>query len=134
MQKELTLISSMSTYGTSLHYQSRYSLREYLRLEERLKVKSLLKNTLLQAHMLGISKSLLNELSLKRSFKPDIIFIDYLNICASSRYKGHIVNSYTYVKAIAEELRGLACEHDVPIVSATQTTRNGFGNSDVEPY
>ena len=83
------------------------------------------------AHV-GHFKSLLNELSLKRSFKPDIIFIDYLNICASSRYKGHIVNSYTYVKAIAEELRGLACEHDVPIVSATQTTRNGFGNSDVE--
>jgi len=83
------------------------------------------------AHV-GHFKSLLNELSLKKSFKPDIIFIDYLNICASSRYKGHIVNSYTYVKAIAEELRGLACEHDVPIISATQTTRSGYGNSDVE--
>ena len=83
------------------------------------------------AHV-GHFKALLNELSLKKSFKPDIIFIDYLNICASSRYKGHIVNSYTYVKAIAEELRGLACEHDVPIVSATQTTRSGFGNSDIE--
>ena len=80
----------------------------------------------------GHFKALLNELSLKKSFKPDIIFIDYLNICASSRYKGHIVNSYTYVKAIAEELRGLAVEHDLPIVSATQTTRSGFGNSDVE--
>ena len=77
-------------------------------------------------------KSLLNELGLKKYFKPDIIFIDYLNICASSRYKGHIVNSYTYVKAIAEELRGLAVEHEVPIVSATQTTRSGFGNSDVD--
>jgi replicative DNA helicase len=80
----------------------------------------------------GHFKALLNELSLKKSFKPDIIFIDYLNICASSRYKGHIVNSYTYVKAIAEELRGLAVEHDLPIVSATQTTRSGYGNSDVE--
>jgi replicative DNA helicase len=80
----------------------------------------------------GHFKSLLNELSLKKSFKPDIIFIDYLNICASSRYKGHIVNSYTYVKAIAEELRGLAVENNVPIVSATQTTRSGYGNTDVD--
>ena len=83
------------------------------------------------AHV-GHFKALLNELSLKRGFHPDIIFIDYLNICASSRYKGTIVNSYTYVKAIAEELRGLAAEHNVPIVSATQTTRSGYGNSDVE--
>jgi archaellum biogenesis ATPase FlaH len=80
----------------------------------------------------GHFKALLNELSLKKYFKPDIIFIDYLNICASSRYKGQIVNSYTYVKAIAEELRGLAVEHDIPIVSATQTTRSGYGNSDVD--
>jgi len=80
----------------------------------------------------GHFKALLNELSLKKYFKPDIIFIDYLNICASSRYKGHIVNSYTYVKAIAEELRGLAVEHDVPVVSATQTTRSGYGNSDID--
>ena len=77
-------------------------------------------------------KALLNELSLKKGFKPHIIFIDYLNICASSRYKGTIVNSYTYVKSIAEELRGLAGEFNVPIVSATQTTRSGYGNSDVE--
>lgn len=77
-------------------------------------------------------KALLNELQLKKAFKPDIVFIDYLNICASSRYKGHIVNSYTYVKSIAEELRGLAVEHNVPIVSATQTTRSGYGNSDVD--
>ena len=78
----------------------------------------------------GHFKALLSDLSLKKDFKPDIIFIDYLNICASARYKGAIVNSYTYVKAIAEELRGLAVEHNVPIVSATQTTRAGFGSSD----
>ena len=77
-------------------------------------------------------KSLLNELSLKRGFHPEIIFVDYLNICASSRYKNNIVNSYTYVKAIAEELRGLAGEFNVPIVSATQTTRSGYGSSDVD--
>jgi replicative DNA helicase len=80
----------------------------------------------------GHFKSLLNELQLKKTFRPDIIFIDYLNICASSRYKGAIVNSYTYVKAIAEELRGMAVEHNVPLVTATQTTRSGFGNSDVD--
>ena len=81
----------------------------------------------------GHFKALLNELSLKKSFKPDIIFIDYLNICASSRYKSNLsVNSYSYIKAIAEELRGLAVEANVPIVSATQTTRSGYGSSDVE--
>ena len=81
----------------------------------------------------GHFKALLNELALKKSFKPDIIFIDYLNICASSRYKsGMSVNSYSYIKAIAEELRGLAVEANVPIVSATQTTRSGYGSSDVE--
>ena len=80
----------------------------------------------------GHFKALLNDLRLKKAFKPDIIFVDYLNICASVRYKGHIVNSYTYVKAIAEELRGLAVEFDVPIVSATQTTRSGFGSTDVD--
>jgi replicative DNA helicase len=81
----------------------------------------------------GHFKSLINELALKKSFKPDIIFIDYLNICASSRYKSGIsVNSYSYIKAIAEELRGLAVEANVPIVSATQTTRSGYGSSDVE--
>ena len=83
------------------------------------------------AHV-GHFKALLNELSMKKGFSPDIIFIDYLNICASARYKGTIVNSYTYVKAIAEELRGLAVEYDLPIVSATQTTRAGYGSSDVE--
>jgi replicative DNA helicase len=81
----------------------------------------------------GHFKALLNELSLKKSFRPDIIFIDYLNICSSSRYKSNLsVNSYSYIKAIAEELRGLAVEFNVPIVSATQTTRSGYGNSDVE--
>ena len=75
----------------------------------------------------GHFKSLLNELALKKSFRPDIIFIDYLNICASSRYRGNsTVNSYSYIKAIAEELRGLAVEANVPIVSATQTTRSGY--------
>lgn len=79
----------------------------------------------------GHFRALLEELKLKREFKPDIIFIDYLNICASQRMKqGANVNSYTYVKAIAEELRGLAVEFNVPIVSATQTTRSGYTNSD----
>ena len=78
----------------------------------------------------GHFRALLNDLQLKKDFKPDIIFVDYLNICASVRYKGAIVNSYTYVKAIAEELRGLAVETNLPIISATQTTRAGFGNSD----
>ena len=81
----------------------------------------------------GHFRSLLNELSLKKSFRPDIIFIDYLNICASSRHKANSsINSYSYIKSIAEELRGLAVETNVPIVSATQTTRSGYGNSDVE--
>jgi len=78
-------------------------------------------------------KALLNELNLKKSFKPDIIFVDYLNICMSARIKpGVNVNSYTYVKAIAEELRGLAVEYNVPLVSATQTTRSGFSSSDID--
>ena len=78
-------------------------------------------------------KSLLNELNLKKSFKPDIIFIDYLNICMSARMKpGGSVNSYTYIKSIAEELRGLAVEYEVPVVSATQTTRSGYASSDVD--
>ncbi len=83
------------------------------------------------AHV-GHFKALLNELAMKKGFSPDIIFIDYLNICSSSRYKNSIVNSYTFVKAIAEELRGLAVEANVPIVSATQTTRAGYGSSDVD--
>ena len=83
------------------------------------------------AHV-GHFRALMKELKLKRSFEPDIVFIDYLNICASSRMKsmGGAINSYTYIKAIAEELRGLAVEFEVPIVSATQTTRSGYTNSD----
>jgi len=80
----------------------------------------------------GHFKNLLNELALKKSFKPDILFVDYLNIAASARFKaGANVNSYTYIKAIAEELRGLAVEYDIPVFSATQTTRGGYVSSDV---
>ena len=79
----------------------------------------------------GHFRSLLNELQLKKSFKPDILFIDYINICASSRFRSGIVNSYTYIKAIAEEMRGLAVEFGIPIVSATQTTRQGFVSTDI---
>jgi archaellum biogenesis ATPase FlaH len=80
----------------------------------------------------GHFRHLLNELRLKKNFIPQIIYIDYLNICASSRLKsGSNVNSYTYIKAIAEELRGLAVEHDVPIMTATQTTRSGYSSSDI---
>jgi replicative DNA helicase len=81
----------------------------------------------------GHFRALLNELKLKRQFVPDMIFIDYLNICASSRMKtmGGSINSYTYIKAIAEELRGLAVEFNIPLFSATQTTRSGYSNSDV---
>ena len=79
----------------------------------------------------GHFRSLVGDLKLKKNFTPDIIFVDYLNICASSRYRsGTNINSYTLVKSIAEELRGLAVESNVPIVSATQTTRAGFGSSD----
>ena len=77
-------------------------------------------------------RGLIKELAIKKTFKPDIIFIDYLNICASSRFKANSnVNSYMYIKAIAEELRGLAVETNVPIMSATQTTRSGFVSSDI---
>ena len=81
----------------------------------------------------GHFRHLINELRIKRNFIPDIIYIDYLNICCSSRIRaGSNVNSYTYIKAIAEELRGLAVEFNLPVVTATQTTRSGYGNSDVE--
>ena len=81
----------------------------------------------------GHFRALLNELKMKKKFAPDIIYIDYLNICSSSRMKamGGSINSYTYIKAIAEELRGLAIEFNVPIMTATQTTRSGFSNTDV---
>ena len=82
------------------------------------------------AHV-GHFRALLNELKLKKNFTPDMIFVDYLNICSSSRVKNTSANSYTIIKSIAEELRGLAVEFDVPIMSATQTTRSGFGNTDV---
>ena len=82
------------------------------------------------AHV-GHFRSLVSDLSLKKDFRPDIIFVDYLNICTSQRYKPQFANSYTLVKGIAEELRGFAVEQNVPLVSATQTTRSGFGSSDI---
>ena len=80
----------------------------------------------------GHIRALLNDLALKKAFRPEIIFVDYLNICTSQRFRNASVNSYTMVKSIAEELRGLAVEFNVPIVSATQTTRSGYGSSDVD--
>jgi replicative DNA helicase len=82
------------------------------------------------AHV-GHFRHLLNELNLKKNFRPDIIYIDYLNICASARVKNTQANSYTIIKSIAEEIRGLAVEFNVPVVTATQTTRSGYSNSDV---
>ena len=80
----------------------------------------------------GHFRSLFNELKLKKDFKPDLVFVDYINICASTRFRaGSNVNSYTYIKAIAEEMRGLAVEYDLPIMSATQTTRTGFVSTDI---
>ena len=80
----------------------------------------------------GHFRALFNELALKKDFKPDLVFVDYINICASSRFRaGANVNSYTYIKAIAEEMRGLAVEYNLPIMSATQTTRTGFVSTDV---
>ena len=79
----------------------------------------------------GHFRSLFNELALKKSFRPDVVFIDYLNICASARFRGGNISSYFYIKAIAEELRGLAVEFNVPIFSATQTTRTGFVSTDI---
>jgi len=100
-------------------------------LKQKVKGKLIIKEYPTAAANASHFRALLQDLKLKRNFKPDIIFIDYLNICASSRIKpGANINSYTYVKAIAEELRGLAVEFDVPVFSATQTTRSGFSNSD----
>jgi archaellum biogenesis ATPase FlaH len=106
--------------------------KKIAKLSEKTQGKLIIKEYPTASAHVGHFKSLLGDLALKRSIRPDIIFVDYLNICASQRYKGSIVNSYTYVKAIAEELRGLAVEANVPIVSATQTTRSGFGSSDVD--
>jgi replicative DNA helicase len=101
------------------------------RLKEKVKGRLIIKEYPTASANPSHFRALLQELKLKRKFKPDIIFIDYLNICASARIKpGSNINSYTYIKAIAEELRGLAVEFDVPIVSATQTTRSGFSSSD----
>src|SRR5210317_1600519 len=101
------------------------------KLEGKTKGKLIIKEYPTASAHAGHFRSLLNELALKRSFKPQVIFIDYLNICASSRFKGGNISSYFYIKAIAEELRGLAVEFDVPIFSATQTTRTGYVSTDI---
>ncbi|HAO15393.1 MAG TPA: DNA primase, partial [Tenacibaculum sp.] len=101
------------------------------KLREKTQGKLIIKEYPTASAHVGHFRSLLSELKLKKNFIPNIIFIDYLNICASSRYRSAVnVNSYNYVKAIAEELRGLAVEFDVPIFSATQTTRSGFTSTD----
>jgi len=114
---------------------STISKEDYLRKFSALKSKTQGKLIIKEYPTAGASvlhfRALLNDLALKKNFRPDIIFIDYLNICCSARIKpGANVNSYSYIKAIAEELRGLAVEFALPVVSATQTTRSGFSNSD----
>ena len=101
------------------------------RLKERSPGKLIIKEYPTASAHSGHFKSLLNELALKKSFRPDVLFIDYLNICASSRFKGGNISSYFYIKAIAEELRGLAVEFKLPIFTATQTTRSGFTSTDI---
>jgi len=101
------------------------------KLEGKTKGKLIIKEYPTASAHSGHFRSLLNELALKKSFKPQVIFIDYLNICSSSRFKGGNISSYFYIKAIAEELRGLAVEFDVPIFSATQTTRTGYVSTDI---
>ena len=102
------------------------------KLKEKTKGKLIIKEYPTAAAHVGHFRHLLQELSLKKDFRPDIIFVDYLNICASHRIRpGAGANSYTLVKSIAEELRGLAVEFDVPLVSATQTTRSGYGSTDI---
>ena len=112
------------------------SKKEYDKKIERIKNKTkgklIIKEYPTAAAHVGHFRHLLQELNIKKDFRPDIIFIDYLNICASHRIRpGSGANSYTLVKSIAEELRGLAVEHDVPMVSATQTTRSGYGSTDI---
>jgi archaellum biogenesis ATPase FlaH len=103
------------------------------KLQDKTKGKLIIKEYPTASAHVGHFRHLLQELDVKKDFKPDLIFIDYLNICASSRVKpGAGANSYTLVKSIAEELRGLAVEYDVPIMTATQTTRSGYGSTDVE--
>lgn len=105
--------------------------RKIERLKENIKGKLIIKEYPTAAAGVVHFRNLMNELSLKKHFKPDILFIDYLNICTSARLKhGANVNSYSYIKAIAEELRGLAVEFKIPVMSATQTTRSGFTNTD----
>jgi len=105
--------------------------RKIARLKENIKGKLIIKEYPTASASSIHFRALLNELALKKNFKPDILFIDYLNICSSARLKhGANVNSYSYIKAIAEELRGLAVEFKLPVVSATQTTRSGFTNTD----
>ena len=101
------------------------------KLEGKTKGKLIIKEYPTASAHSGHFRSLLNELALKKSFRPQVIFIDYLNICSSSRFKGGNISSYFYIKAIAEELRGLAVEFDVPIFSATQTTRTGYVSTDI---
>lgn len=108
-------------------------LKKIQRIREKTMGKLIIKEYPTASANVGHFKHLLNELRLKKQFTPDVIYIDYLNICTSARMKmGSSINSYTYIKAIAEELRGLAVEFKVPIISATQTTRGGYSNSDVE--
>jgi len=116
-----------------LHTLPRKMFESYLtRINKKTNGKLIVKEYPTASAHVGNFRSLIKELALKRSFKPDIIFIDYLNICASSRFRGNAnVGSYFYIKAIAEELRGLAVETNVPIMSATQTTRGGFVSSDI---
>ena len=116
-----------------LHSLPRKMFESYLtRINKKTNGKLIVKEYPTASAHVGNFRSLIKELALKRSFKPDIIFIDYLNICASSRFRGNAnVGSYFYIKAIAEELRGLAVESNVPIMSATQTTRGGFVSSDI---
>ena len=105
--------------------------RKISRLKENIKGKLIIEEYPTASASTIHFRNLINDLALKKNFKPDIVFIDYLNICASARLKhGANVNSYSYIKAIAEELRGLAVEYGVPIVSATQTTRSGYTNTD----
>jgi len=105
--------------------------RRLMKVQDKTKGKLIVKEYPTASAHAGHFRAVLEELKMKREFSPDIIFVDYLNICASSRLKmGANVNSYTYIKSIAEELRGLAAEYNVPVMSATQTTRSGFTNSD----
>lgn len=107
-------------------------MKKIEQLKEKVKGKLVIKEYPTSTASSANFRHLLNELRIKKKFVPDIIYIDYLNICASSRLKsGSNVNSYTYVKAIAEELRGLAVEYNVPVVSATQTTRSGYTSTDL---